>query len=50
VAFLGLGHVGSAALQQLAPLPFAGFLLVDRDRIEEHNLPSSSLPVEDPRP
>jgi hypothetical protein len=47
VALVGLGHVGSAVLQQLAPLPFAGFLLVDRDRIEEHNLPSISLPVEE---
>jgi hypothetical protein len=50
VALLGLGHVGSAVLQHLAPLPFAGFLLVDRDRIEEHNLPSFSLPAEATRP
>jgi hypothetical protein len=38
VAVLGLGHVGAAALQQLAPLPWAGLLLVDRDAIALHNL------------
>jgi molybdopterin/thiamine biosynthesis adenylyltransferase len=38
LAFLGLGHVGAAALQQLAPLPWAAVLLLDREAIELRNL------------
>lgn len=43
VAVLGLGHVGSAILQSLAPLPWRGLLLVDRDAFEVHNLPAHVL-------
>jgi molybdopterin/thiamine biosynthesis adenylyltransferase len=43
IALLGLGHVGAAALAQLAPLPWAGILLVDRDRVKRHNLASHAL-------
>lgn len=47
IAILGLGHVGAAVLQQLAPLPFAGFLLLDRDSFQERNRPSFAIPVEE---
>lgn len=50
IALLGAGNLGSAALQQLAPLPFAGFLVVDRDVFEERNRASFALPVEEMDP
>ncbi len=37
IAIVGVGHVGAAVLQQLAPLPWAGILLLDRDRYEGLN-------------
>jgi molybdopterin/thiamine biosynthesis adenylyltransferase len=45
-ALVGLGNAGSAALAQLAPLPIGRLLLVDRDRIETHNLPAHALAAE----
>jgi len=46
VAFLGVGHVGAAALAQLAPLPWASLVFVDRDRLELHNRPSLAISAE----
>jgi molybdopterin/thiamine biosynthesis adenylyltransferase len=46
LALLGLGHLGAAALSQLAPLPWAGLLLVDRDAVEEPNLAAWALAAE----
>jgi hypothetical protein len=43
LAFLGVGHVGAAVLHQIAPLPWAGILLVDRDRLEDRNIPAYPL-------
>jgi hypothetical protein len=43
LAIVGLGNVGGAALAQLAPLPWAGVVLVDRDRLEPHNLQAHAL-------
>jgi tRNA A37 threonylcarbamoyladenosine dehydratase len=46
LGFLGAGHVGAAALAQLAPLPWAGFVFVDRDRLALHNRPSLAIAAE----
>jgi hypothetical protein len=46
LGFLGVGHVGAAALAQLAPLPWAGLVLVDRDWLAPHNQPSLALAAE----
>jgi molybdopterin/thiamine biosynthesis adenylyltransferase len=43
LAILGLGHVGAAVLHQIAPLPWAGLVLVDRDRFESRNAPAYPL-------
>jgi molybdopterin/thiamine biosynthesis adenylyltransferase len=43
LALLGLGHLGSALLLQLAGLPLGGVVLVDRDFVEERNLASHAL-------
>jgi hypothetical protein len=43
LAIVGVGHVGAAVLQQIAPLPWAGLLLVDRDRFESRNAPAYPL-------
>jgi hypothetical protein len=43
LAIVGLGHVGAAVLHQIAPLPWAGLLLLDRDRFEGHNAPAYPL-------
>ena len=43
LAIVGVGHVGAAVLHQIAPLPWAGLLLVDRDRFESRNAPAYPL-------
>jgi hypothetical protein len=43
LAIVGVGHVGAAVLHQIAPLPWAGLLLVDRDRLEARNTPAYPL-------
>jgi hypothetical protein len=43
LAIVGVGHVGAAVLHQIAPLPWAGLLLVDRDRFESRNAPAYAL-------
>jgi hypothetical protein len=43
LAIVGVGHVGAAVLHQLAPLPWAGLLLLDRDKLERHNSPAYAL-------
>ena len=48
IAIIGLGHVGGAVLEQLAPLPWAGFLLIDRDAMLPHNFQSHPLAAADP--
>jgi molybdopterin/thiamine biosynthesis adenylyltransferase len=40
LAIVGTGHAGSAVLAQLAPLPLAGLVLVDRDDFAPHNAQS----------
>ena len=45
LALIGLGHLGSAALAQLAPLPLAGVILVDRDHFAPHNRQAYGIPV-----
>jgi hypothetical protein len=46
LALVGLGHVGSAVLAQIAPLPLAGVVLVDRDGFAPHNAQSFGIAVE----
>lgn len=52
LALIGLGHAGAAVLHQLAPLPWAGILLLDRDRFEPVNSVahalSSALKIQSP--
>ncbi len=43
LAIVGAGHVGAAVLHQIAPLPWAGLLIVDRDRFESRNAPAYPL-------
>jgi hypothetical protein len=43
LALVGLGHLGAAILQALAPLPWAGLLLCDRDVFEPLNAQSYPL-------
>jgi hypothetical protein len=43
LGLLGLGHLGAAILEALAPLPWAGLLLCDRDLIQLRNLPAYTL-------
>jgi hypothetical protein len=43
LAIVGLGHVGSAVLHQIAALPWAGLLLLDRDHFEPHNAPAHAF-------
>ena len=43
IGVLGAGHLGAALLQQISPLPWKGILIVDRDVLETHNLPSYPL-------
>jgi len=43
LAIVGVGHVGAAVLHQIAPLPWAGLLLVDRDKFESKNAPAYPL-------
>jgi len=43
LAVLGLGHLGAAMIEALAPLPWAGLLLQDRDRLETANIQSHAL-------
>ena len=47
LAILGVGHAGSAVLAQLAPLPLAGLVLVDRDHFAPHNAQSFALPAQE---
>ncbi len=37
IGIIGLGHLGAAVLQQLAPLPWKGILAADRDVLTEPN-------------
>jgi len=43
LGLVGLGHLGAAILEGLAPLPWAGLLLADRDQIAVHNLAAYAL-------
>lgn len=43
IGIIGLGHLGAAVLQQLAPLPWKGILAADRDVLGEHNLHAYAL-------
>ena len=43
LAVLGLGHLGAAVVEALAPLPWAGLLLLDRDRLEIANVQAHAL-------
>jgi molybdopterin/thiamine biosynthesis adenylyltransferase len=43
LAIVGNGHAGSAVLAQLAPLPLAGLILVDRDDFAPHNAQSFAI-------
>jgi len=43
IGVLGAGHLGAALIEQIAPLPWKGILIVDRDVIEPCNLPSHPL-------
>jgi hypothetical protein len=43
LAILGLGHLGAAILEALAPLPWAGLLLLDGDHLEPHNVAAHAL-------
>ncbi len=43
LAIIGLGNVGAAALAQLAPLPWKGVVLADRDQLAQHNLQAHAL-------
>jgi hypothetical protein len=45
LALVGLGHLGAAILQALAPLPWAGLLFLDRDHIEPENVQAYALPA-----
>jgi hypothetical protein len=45
LALIGLGHLGSAVLAQIAPLPLAVVILVDRDHFAPHNAQSFGIPV-----
>jgi hypothetical protein len=45
LALIGLGHLGSAVLAQLAPLPLAGVILVDRDHLAPHNRQAFGISV-----
>ncbi len=49
LAVIGVGHVGAAVLAQLAPLPLAGIVLVDRDVYAEHNSQSFALANQEAR-
>jgi tRNA A37 threonylcarbamoyladenosine dehydratase len=43
LGLVGLGHLGAAILEALAPLPWAALFLADRDRFETHNLAAHAL-------
>jgi len=43
IGVLGAGHLGAALIEQLAPLPWKGMLIVDRDVVEARNVASHSL-------
>jgi tRNA A37 threonylcarbamoyladenosine dehydratase len=43
LAVVAVGHVGAAVLAQLAPLPLAGIVLVDRDEYSARNAQSFAL-------
>jgi len=45
LGLIGLGHLGAALLQQLAPLPWKAILLLDRDTLAEHNRQAYPLAV-----
>jgi ThiF family len=45
LALVGLGHLGAAILQALAPLPWAALLCCDRDFLEPLNAQSYPLPA-----
>jgi len=49
LAIIGVGHVGAAVLAQIAPLPLAGLVLVDRDDFAPHNAQSFGITVEEAR-
>ena len=49
LAIVGVGHVGAAVLAQIAPLPLAGLVLVDRDDFAPHNAQSFGITVEEAR-
>jgi len=48
LALFGLGHLGAAMLEALAPLPWAGLLLLDRDHLEAANVQSHALAAAHP--
>ena len=43
IGVLGAGHLGAALIEQIAPLPWKGILIVDRDVVEPCNIPSHPL-------
>jgi ThiF family protein len=43
LGLLGLGHLGAAILEAIAPLPWAAVLLLDRDRFETCNIAAHVL-------
>src|SRR5207245_10440107 len=43
IGVLGAGHLGAALIEQIAPLPWKGMLIVDRDVVEPGNIPSHPL-------
>lgn len=49
LAIIGVGNIGAAVLAQIAPLPLAGVVLVDRDDFAPHNAMSFGIAVEEDR-
>jgi len=43
IGVLGAGHLGAALIEQVAPLPWKGILIIDRDVVEPCNLVSHPL-------
>ena len=43
IGVLGAGHLGAALIEQIAPLPWKGILVVDRDVLEPINAASHAL-------